>query len=122
MNAQEIFNIAWAKMKAQDWKQSVEGEDGACQYRGAGGRVCAFGAIIPNNLYAPEMEGMSAEQVWAAYPKVRALLDPNTYQTDDTGRSFILDMQSAHDCVYETESMEDNFRNLALDYGLEVPS
>lgn len=36
---------------------------GNCMYRGPNGLKCAIGHLIPDELYSPEMEGMSARMV-----------------------------------------------------------
>ena len=45
---------------AEDWdRRSLA--DGICMYRGRGGKKCAIGRLIPDEMYDPIMEGESIE-------------------------------------------------------------
>ena len=57
---QEAFNAAWLGLKSQGFERSADG--GLCMYRGPNGLKCALGWCIPDYMYAPEMEGCSAEE------------------------------------------------------------
>ena len=60
MTNQEIFDKVSAHLLAQNAKSlafidSYQGQ--ACAYRGAEGRMCAAGCLIPDNRYYSGMEG-----------------------------------------------------------------
>ena len=55
MTNQEIFDKVHQHLLTQ---QSAAIEDGSCAYR-AGAKSCAVGALIPDCLYTPEIEGAS---------------------------------------------------------------
>lgn len=54
---QETFDVVARHLLAQG-QRSCREIDGRrlCAYRGAGGRKCAVGALIPDGLYDPEMD------------------------------------------------------------------
>ena len=57
MTIQEIFDTVAVHLL----KQGVRSVDlnNVCLYRGPNGLKCAVGALIPDELYAPEIEGVS---------------------------------------------------------------
>jgi hypothetical protein len=58
MNSQELFDIVAKHLLTQD-RQSLD-SDGSCMYRGCGGRMCAIGVLIPDELYEPWMDANGA--------------------------------------------------------------
>jgi len=62
-----------------------------CFYRDGKGNACAFGCLIPDEMYEPEMEGRSTDEVVTLWPEVRELFDESV----DT--AFLDELQSAHD-------------------------
>lgn len=81
MTEQEVFNKMVDHLRKQGYKRSQR-EDGACVYRGEGGRMCAVGCLLPDELYTTTFEGKSAmwickkltEEKWPA-AKFMILLD-----------------------------------------------
>ncbi len=57
-----------------------------CLYRGPDGLKCAIGALIPDEAYKPDMEGMGVDSIIAAIPGA---------STEDG--TFLLDLQELHD-------------------------
>ena len=55
MTNQEIFDKVHTHLLTQ---RTAAIKDGSCAYR-AGAKSCAVGALIPDNLYTPEIEGAS---------------------------------------------------------------
>lgn len=53
--AQEVFDVAVEGVILQGGPST--NTVGWCLYRGDGGRACAVGQLIPDDLYAPELEG-----------------------------------------------------------------
>ena len=62
-NLQEVFDTAAKHLIAQGRPAVPEGEEeteaamSSCLYRTAAGLKCAVGCLIPDTLYAPEIEG-----------------------------------------------------------------
>lgn len=63
---QEAFDKALAGIRAQGYAPSYDPDVG-CLYRGPGGTKCAFGFLIPDELYIPRFEGISASDLM--YPE-----------------------------------------------------
>lgn len=59
MNLQEIFNKVYTGLRDQGFERAVN-ERGNCMYRAPDGKKCAFGHLIPDELYKPEMEDVLA--------------------------------------------------------------
>lgn len=55
MNSQEIFDASVGFIIKQG-RPSMD-DNGSCKYRGCNGERCAVGALIPDALYDPAMEG-----------------------------------------------------------------
>lgn len=55
---QTALNIVWRHLRKQNEKCMV---DDSCAYRGPGGTACAIGAMIPDDLYDPCIEGVGAK-------------------------------------------------------------
>ena len=72
--------------------------DKACRYRGDGGRMCAVGCLIPDEEYDPEMEGSSADDVFAEWPEaLEAIGIDSTYAPE-----VMTGIQAYHDGVTAT--------------------
>ena len=117
MTDQEIFNTVVAHLKAQGKKCAV-GE--ACRYRldevieGVGtGRVlkCAAGALLPDNLYDPKMEGVSF-----GYDAVK----PELFGVQgDAQRELVYELQQVHD-DFEVAQWPDLLEALAARLNLRA--
>jgi hypothetical protein len=93
VEAQEIFDYSVGKVLKQGAPALV---DGHCKYRTPKGRVCAFGALIPNSLYRKRFEDGTAKAVLVEG------CDANHYSAklavSLAGHiRLISDLQSAHD-------------------------
>ena len=74
MNKQEIFGV----VRAHLIEQSAKAEDlytGACSYYAEDGKRCAVGALIPREVYTPDMEDSTVHVL------VLNLEAPDTYAT-----------------------------------------
>ena len=114
MNKQEMFNKMWLGLSGQGWKRSAR-EDGACMYRGPGGLKCAVGHLLSDEACSGEVGPDDYGAVvdlpfW--FLKYEGLYDE---------LDFLNDAQGAHDEAGVPEEMEDNFRFLAVSYGLDIP-
>lgn len=61
LSPQEMFNIVYNGLRNQGWKQSIAADIG-CAYR-AGDCKCAFGHLIPDEVYHETLEGLTAERL-----------------------------------------------------------
>jgi hypothetical protein len=71
-----------------------------CSYRAVrDGKVlkCAIGALIPNELYEPSMEGKSVGQVFQQYPKVEAHFAATYGSISGNDLDFLQHVQRLHD-------------------------
>ena len=107
MNKQEVFNKVIAHMREQRRPAVADNPDRgfACVYREAGGRKCAIGALIPDEVYDEAMEGRPVRHILTNMPMFEAVgkaLDvaetPNTNAVGwESDVSFLSDMQFCHD-------------------------
>lgn len=63
MDKQEIFNIVYNGLKAQGFVKSVLGEIKRCAYRGDNDCKCAFGHLIPDEVYDKTLEDELARRL-----------------------------------------------------------
>ena len=84
--------------------------DGICVYRGTSDEEsdgmlirdphspvrCAFGVLIPDELYKPEMEGKTASDVCENFPEVAALFPKEWTRTG----GFLEECQRKHDDLF----------------------
>jgi hypothetical protein len=87
-----------------------------CLYRGPGGLRCAVGALFPDNVYTPGLEGLAANSARMA----TALRAGGIEFTLDTA-DFLRQLQDAHD-DYLTVSMDEwksEMRAIANTHGLD---
>lgn len=87
-----------------------------CQYRGAEGRKCAIGVLIPDGLYDPEMDagsGMRVDQILDRYPAVRKLLD-------GVSPLMLSELQQTHDKT-DVGRWPGQVRRVAKTYELTLP-
>lgn len=91
MTKQEIFDKAVAGLASQGFERSVINDDAHidfCAYRGDGGRRCAIGWLIPDELYSSAFEG---EPVRFLPPMIQEFVGYDTYP------AFVEDLWAAHD-------------------------
>ena len=83
-------------IKAHAIKQGKKSTNGnICLYRDQDGLKCFIGAIIPDELYNPDMEGNDIYRLatWKQYDNIREYL--NITAGDDI--NFLMNVQSIHD-------------------------
>jgi hypothetical protein len=112
LTKQEAFDKALAHLRQQGRKCNRGSE---CLYRD-GDRRCAFGALIPDHLYRPDMETLNAATVLGNHPALQEILDPKD-------ESFYMDLQrNMHDRVVDSsfaQSLEMGAQQVATKYSLE---
>lgn len=110
MNAQQVFDTVLNGIRAQG-KASVDSK-GDCMYRGIDGCKCAAGLLIPDEVYDPKMETVSAPQIISLYEGLSHLKE----------HSRLIDaMQYAHDTHLVDHGMaewEGEMYDIARRYGL----
>ena len=98
MNRQEIFDTVAKHLLAQ-MKQSKlvdQSGDAFCAYRSDDGKKCAVGALIPDELYDPDMEDKGCEWIVQMHPD----LHPYLVATDISYGMSLIDLrrlQAIHD-------------------------
>jgi hypothetical protein len=99
MNAQEIFDTVARNLITQGRPASKveEGGEVQCLYRAPGGAKCAFGGLIPDDCYDPNMEDQLASAIILQYACL-AQFKPYI--------GLINALQSAHDDWARTETFE----------------
>jgi hypothetical protein len=108
MTAQELFDRVSLHLLAQN-SRSVD-VTGRCRYRGCGGRMCAIGVLIPDQLYGSWMdfnEGMSA-------PLIRVLETVGLGHHLDICEELQLLHDAAEPCLWPNK-----LSKLAYKFGLE---
>lgn len=109
MTAQQVFDSVLNGLRLQG-KAAVF--NGNCMYRAPDGCKCAFGILIKDDEYDPEMENCSAPLVLARFPKLFHLQQ----------HSQLLDaLQYAHDSYLAGNDMtawEQEMYDISRRYGL----
>jgi hypothetical protein len=110
---QQMFDFMLNHLRNQGGP-SVDKDIGdlACMYRGDNGRMCAIGCMIPDRLYNPRLEGLTANEY----------LRCAGGSIDNETRDFLDDAQNnLHDDLLEEHfltSLEENAIDLAEEYQL----
>ncbi len=119
ISRQEAFDKVWRHFVVEKGPPSAGLRDGTsvCLYRGSGGRRCAIGVLVPDELYDPEWEETTIT------PRILALtgLDP------DADLTFARELQRCHDDTAFMKNgvhsaIERQLREFAEKSRLEVPS
>lgn len=105
----------------------IKRSESKCAYRGNNNTRCAIGAVLPDLLYDPRMEGKDALALLHNYPKVE---EHFKYVTN----SLLWDMQAAHDETAELwnrpsknanvawmEDWRDAITKIATNWNLKLP-
>ncbi len=102
---QAVFDKVVAHLRQQNARSTEEGSE-SCMYRGAKGRMCAAGCLIPDSEYTPDMEGGAVDSL--------AFFDdwcPNS-------SNLISRLQRLHDAG-EPDDWEAGFAYIAVERGLD---
>lgn len=108
---QTFFNAVWER--AKDKRRSMLGNRDSlprCAYRGPEGLRCFVGVCIPDDEYKAEFERLFTSEVLQSVPSLVGV-----------DMRLIAKAQSIHDHSPEW-SWESYLRELAEEYGLEVPA
>lgn len=126
MTNQEAFSTVWEHFVVNKAPESVGkyvyaglGEAEGCVYRGPNGTKCAFGVLIPDDLYEKSFEGRGADFV------MRELSEKGYSEFDGLNEGFVRSLQAAHDRSTQAQdfsaSVELLLRDLAKGYNLTIP-
>jgi len=128
MNNQEIFDRVAKHLLQQN---CVAVTSFGCAYRGYKNTKCAIGALIPDDIYDPDMEGNDIISLLNKYPSIKNLFE-------GVDKTFLDKLQQCHDSIVRlnvdnimddtdhkknkdfTSEISNNLRALAKLYKLEV--
>ena len=96
MNRREVFDKVKKHLLTQ-MKKCYSSDVLFCRYR-HGDLKCAIGALIPDAIYSPNMEGKNVGRLLHSSVEVRKALDVDPANLGDV--QFLADLQSVHD-LYE---------------------
>lgn len=131
MTAQEIFNKVATHLLTQRARSLTNlpetAEIPACNYRGAEGRACAVGCLIPDEMYSPDMDisdpfsgynGTGVASLLGRFPDLKPRLLPSGL-SERAGLDFLTELQYLHDSV-EPDIWGKGLRELAVRWGLDA--
>lgn len=112
METQEIFDRVKAHLLAQGERSvTVRKSVSICAYRGADGRKCAIGVLIPDDRYSAAIETLAASD-----SAIMALIG---LTPTDTDQAELLDaLQHIHDDILPS-LWEGALRSIARSHGLK---
>lgn len=122
MLMQEIYTKVKAHLLAQNAK-SANGTSFAglprCFYRSPGGLKCAVGALIPDELYDPDLEGYGVEEQPVIEVLVAAgVLDGAGHFLREDKVNLLERLQRVHD-LNEPHQWPESLAEVAADFDLE---
>lgn len=113
MTKQELLTKIWDKFIVKN--QHIAKDFGLPNsYRLAQWLDCPIGVLLPDALYHEGMEGLSFLLVCRQFPEVQ-----DYFGSDNTW--FLLKIQEAHDTSSNVEEFEQELREIANFYNLEIP-
>lgn len=106
MEIKELFEKVKTHLLTQNSRSLNDPEFSGCAYRGAEGKSCAVGCLIPDDLYDVKIEGISAsdERIIRILHKVGILDEPKYKVTDFFGSdsqkiTMLRQLQLMHDSL-----------------------
>lgn len=106
MMAQEIFDRAVRHLLTQRKRSAQPDGERRCLYRGPDGLKCPVGALIPDELYKPEMDVMPIDEVFA-FPEIAEFFGQENQE-------LLENLQAIHDDI-QPHKWALALRQLALD-------
>lgn len=119
MDAQEIFNTV-ARHLFKQGERAVKRGDVVCKYR-AGNLKCAVGALIPDELYDPDMDKEFGEDGTGVRSLVNRFGNVLPSWFDEHWR-LLESLQLVHDRLDNwntTDDMRQDLKEVAMSYGLD---
>lgn len=125
MTKQQMFDRVWQHFVVE--KGPPSGDLTRCNYRDPSGAKCAMGLLIPDEMYAPVMEGRPAYAVLAGWPELHRLLMDGFDDVPIALWDLCHSLQNCHDgAVAEAGSfhrdIEKRLRSMAKASSLAIPS
>lgn len=116
MTTQEAFHRVYRHLLTQGHRATRYSKTNyvSCVYRGEDGSRCAIGALIPDELYKPELEGLGVLEIMQGNQEIVALFE-------DVPHLLLERLQELHDHV-PAHLWKEGLEEIADDYGLKVPS
>ena len=112
---QEAFNATFIGLRDQGFHRSLaDGTTTFCAYRGAEGRKCAIGFLIPDESYSDVIEGRGGGS--------REVIKMTGFEYSGEIVNFFTRLQCAHDDFEAPEVIEDALRKFAVVHKLTVPA
>jgi hypothetical protein len=111
---QEVFDVVAKHLLIQNAKSMIKNmylTDLMCAYRGKNGAKCAVGILIPDELYAPDMEGTTIDG-----PVIRMAL--KKVVSSEVHYNLIEALQNVHDKSCP-DDWKMNLENVAVTYNLD---
>lgn len=133
MELQEIFNTVWNGLLSQMRKSTKLGDSLSCKYRGAEGRKCAAGFLIPDEEYIPEWDTVCTPS-WGNRREEYTHSNSSEYapMSEEAADKFLAlqerigyvtlvrELQGIHDSYFPAD-WEEQLRLFAQRYGLTCP-
>lgn len=128
MTAQEAFDKVTAHLLEQKARSVISDSPDrpvpggkTCCYRGENGMKCAIGALIPDEMYSPDMEFNTAAGLIFKFQEL-----PFSHLSE----RFLTHLQEVHDLSYDEEDsnkdmnmdkVKTGLRKVASDWNLDLP-
>lgn len=122
MTNQEIFDKVATHLLTQNARSTANYRAGApCRYRGDGGKSCAIGCLIPDELYDAAIENVTARVFCRGpYPKSKGELKARKIGEalgfEEKHVLLLTDLQKVHDLA-EPTAWKNKLRDVADKHG-----
>ncbi len=115
-NNQEVFDVAYAGLKAQGFlkAEKVIGGGKRCVFRGINNTKCAVGHLVPDELVKDDDNFRTLESMINRNDYWQHLF----YMIDI---EFLKALQRCHDFTHSPEAMEIRLQDFAVEHGLKMP-
>ncbi len=111
-NNQEVFNKVYTHLLTQNKKSRLDDE--FCAYKATDGLQCAFGCLIPDEFYSPEMEAHPIFDLFVMSKPLKMMF------AHDCELSLVEALQVVHD-DYDPDQWLEELHVVAATYKLIVP-
>ena len=123
---QELFDAAYTHALSMPELARIY-RNTASRYRAPNGQRCLIGAMIPDELYSPEMEDLTVNQL-CFKPEFRpiminiGLIGEETEDYYAKRITFLSELQQCHDAAKSVEDMFVRLEQLRNQYNLQLPT
>ena len=115
MTNQEVFDKCLSHLRKQGKKSVDPHNQWQCMYRGGMGRMCAIGALIPDELYQTCFENKTIYSLLGNHPEIKE-------HFDGVNPDVLVHLQDVHDSANNYDflnSMEQGMHEVAYKFGLQ---